>query len=159
MMLAAAVAFALEHWTWLVPSIATPLAAIPFGGPILVFLKGNWKWAVPWALAVAGIGGTLWYRGELKECQASVAIDANKAEERLRRQQAADSELRRLLSESLAPIVEDLRRQTNDTQLALARVPSDPTCGRTPAARAFDGVVRPGGGGQADPGPSRPARP
>lgn len=115
--------------------------------------------AVPWIVAAAGAGAGLWYRGELKDCQASVALDANAAEERLRLAQVADSELRRQLSESLAPIVEDLRRQANDTQIALARVPSTAGCASTPAARAFDGVVRPGGGGPADPRAARPARP
>lgn len=158
-MFAGILSFALDHWEWVAALGAAPLAAIPFAGPILVFLKGNWKGALPWILAAAGLGGALWYRGELKDCRASVAIDAVKAQELVRGQKAADAEFRRQLSESLAPIVDDLRKQANDTQVALARVQSDPNCGRTPAARAFDGVVRPVGGGQADPGRSRPARP
>lgn len=118
---------------------------------------------IPWgaaALALAiGASGTLWYRGELLACQGSVAIDANKAEERLRGAQAADAELRRQLSESLAPILTDLRKQTNDTALALAKVPSNPACRDTPAARSFDRVVRPGSGGQAGAGQPGQARP
>lgn len=124
---------------------------------------GQYLSAAPWVIAglavVIGGGGTLWYRSEWKDCQASVAIDANKAEERLRRQQAADAELRRQLSDSLAPIVNDLRKQANDIEVALAKVPSNPACRDTPAARAFDSGVRPAQPGQAGAGPSRPARP
>lgn len=119
----------------------------------------NWLALIPWALAAAGACGTLWYRAELKDCQASVAIDAAKAEERVRGQRDADTELRRQLSESLAPILTDLRKQANDTQIALAKVASNPACGSTDAARAYDRVVRPGGGGQAHPGAQGPARP
>lgn len=119
----------------------------------------NWFALIPWALAAAGAGGTLYFRGELAQCELSVAVDANKAEEKLRRNQAADAELRRQLSTSLAPILEDLRKQANDTQLALARVASTAGCGNTPAAGAFDRVVRPGSGGQAHPGAPGAARP
>jgi len=50
------------------------------------FLSGlSW---LPWAIAAGslaiGAGGTLWYRAEWKDCQASVAIDAAKAEEKVR---------------------------------------------------------------------------
>ncbi len=115
--------------------------------------------AAPWIIAAAGVGGALYYRGELAQCRASVAIDAAKAEERVRGQRDADAELRRQLSESLAPIVDDLRRQANDVHVALAKVPSNPACRDTPAARGFDGLVRPGDRGQAGPGPSGPAGP
>ena len=127
------------------------LARIPWLGTALSI--------APWIIAAAGAGGTLWYRGQYVDCQASVAIDANKAEERLRGQQEADTELRRQLSDSLAPILNDLRSQTNATQIALARVQSDPRCTGTPAARTFDQLVRPTGGGKADPGAAGKAGP
>ena len=140
--------------------IATEVAAE--GAKVVAEATGILSW-LPWALAavslVVGAGGALWYQAEWKDCQASVAIDAYKAEERLRGQQQADAELRRQLSESLAPIVNDLRKQANDTQVALAKVQSDPRCGNTPAARAFDSIVRPGGGQQAAPGGAGKARP
>lgn len=46
-MIGGLVSFALEHWEWLAPLAGAPLAAIPFAGPILVFIKANWKWALP----------------------------------------------------------------------------------------------------------------
>lgn len=53
-MFAGVVAFALEHWTW-GAALAAPLAYLTPAGPILAFLKANWKWALP-VLAVVAIG-------------------------------------------------------------------------------------------------------
>lgn len=144
-------------------AVETAAAVVGAGAKVVSTAASVLSW-LPWAIAgcslLAGAGGTLWYRGEWKDCQASVAIDANQAQERLRAQQHADAEFRRQLSETLAPIVNDLRKQANDTQIALAKVPSHPQCGGTPAARAFDGVVQPAAEpGQARPGAARPARP
>lgn len=151
--------FVLEHWPWLAGIGGAGLALfIPGAGPVLAVLRANWKWLVPLAIAAAAVALALWYRAEWKDCQASVAIDANKAEERLRGQQQADSELRRQLSETLAPIVNDLRKQANDTQVALAKVQSDPRCGGTDAARAYDRIVQPAAGGKAGAGAPGPAR-
>ncbi len=124
------------------------------------FLSGlSW---LPWAIAAGslavGAGGTLWYRGEWKDCQASVAIDAAKAQEKVNVQKEADAKFTRSLAEQLKPITDAIQEQTNATQIALAKVKSDPNCAHTPAANAFDGVVRPGGV-EARPGQSRPARP
>ncbi|MBV8409124.1 MAG: hypothetical protein JOY64_15955 [Alphaproteobacteria bacterium] len=119
------------------------------------------RW-LPWAIAgvaiVAGAGGTLWYRGQYLACQASVALDAAKAEEKLNAQKAADAAFTRTLELKLAPITKAIEEQANATQLALAKVPSNPNCARTPAAAAFDGSVRPDGQ-QAGAGPARPAGP
>ena len=38
-----------------------------------------------------------------------------------------------------------IEEQANATQVALAKVPSNPSCAHTPAADAYDGSVRPGG--------------
>jgi hypothetical protein len=131
------------------------------GAKIVARATGVLSW-LPWALAgmalVAGGGGTLWYRGEWKDCQASVAIDAAKAEEKVRAQKDADAKFTRSLAEQLKPITDAIQEQTNATQIALAKVKSDPNCAHTPAANAFDGVVRPSGV-EARPGQSRPARP
>lgn len=140
--------------------VAADVAGV--GAKVAARATGILSW-LPWAIAavslVGGAGGTLWYRSEWKDCQASVAIDAAKAAEKVATAKGADAELRRQLSESLAPIVSDLRKQANDTQVALAKVQSDPRCTGTPAARAFDSVVRPAGAGQAGPGQPGQARP
>ncbi|KAF0097800.1 MAG: hypothetical protein FD144_4749 [Rhodospirillaceae bacterium] len=54
-MIGTVVSFALDHWEWLAPLAGAPLAAIPFAGPILVFVKANWKWALP-AVAFLALG-------------------------------------------------------------------------------------------------------
>lgn len=115
--------------------------------------------AVPWVVAALGIGGALWYRGELKDCQASVAIDAVKAAEVVRAQQERDAKFTRDLEETLRPIVRAVQEQGNATQIALAKVKSDPNCARTPAANAYDSIVRPADRGQAGAGPKDAARP
>ena len=51
-MIGGLVSFALEHWEWLAPLAGAPLAAIPFAGPILVFVKANRKWVLPAAAFV-----------------------------------------------------------------------------------------------------------
>jgi hypothetical protein len=131
------------------------------GAKIVARAAGVLSW-LPWALAgmalAAGGGGTLWYRGKWKDCQASVAIDAAKAEEKVRAQKDADAKFTRGLAEQLRPITDAIQEQMNATQIALTKVKSDPNCAHTPAANAFDGVVRPGGI-EAHPGQSRPARP
>lgn len=115
--------------------------------------------AAPWIIAAAGVGGALYYRGELKDCQASVAIDAAKAAEAVRAVQERDAKFTRELEETLRPIVRAVQEQGHETQIALAKVKSDPNCARTPAAGAFDSIVRPAGGGQAHPGAPGAARP
>lgn len=54
-MLGGIVGFFLEHWQWLTPLLAAPLAAIPFAGPILAFAAANRKWLLP-ALAFVALG-------------------------------------------------------------------------------------------------------
>lgn len=152
--------FVLEHWTWFAGGggAAGLLALVPVAGPALAFLRANWTWAVPSAIAIGAVFLALWYRGEWKDCQASVAIDAAKAEEKVRVEKEADARFTRQLEEKLRPVIDAIQEQGNATTVALAKVKSDPNCMRTPAAHAFDGIVQPPGA-KADPGPSRPARP
>jgi hypothetical protein len=58
-------------------------------------------------------------------------------------QKSLDAAFTRQLEEKLAPVINDLRKQADDTQVALAKVPSNPNCAHTPAANAFDSSVRP----------------
>ena len=94
-------------------------------------------------LGTAGIAALAFAAGAASTVSALYYRDANKAEERLRVAQVLDNELRIQISNNLEPILENLRRQSNDTATALAKVPSNPVCNNTPAANAFDRVVRP----------------
>ena len=109
---------------------------------------GSLSW-LPWTIAgislVTGAGGTLWYRAQYESCQASVALDAARAAEKVNAQKSLDAAFTRQLEEKLAPVINDLRKQADDTQVALAKVPSNPSCAHTPAANAFDSSVRPNG--------------
>lgn len=158
-MIGTAIGFVLEHWDWFLGGggAAGLLAMIPVAGPVLAFVRANWQWALPTAIAVVAVVLALWYRGEWKDCQASVAIEAAKAEEKVRAQKDADARFTRELEEKLRPVIDAIQEQGNATSVALAKVKSDPNCVRTPAAGAFDGIVRPGI--EAGPGAARPARP
>ncbi|MFO1081922.1 MAG: hypothetical protein U1E23_14990 [Reyranellaceae bacterium] len=101
----------------------------------------------------------LFFRAELKDCQASAAIEAAKSQERVNAAQASDAAMTLQLETKLRPIVDQLQEQANATQRALARVPSNPACARTPAADAFDRSVRPAPGRPGDPGAPGGARP
>lgn len=103
--------------------------------------------------------GLLWYRGEYHDCQASVAIEAAKAEEKVRVQKEADAKFTRELGEQLKPVRDAIQEQSNATSVALAKVKSDPNCLRTPAASAFDAGVLPKSGQQANPRAPGAARP
>jgi hypothetical protein len=106
----------------------------------------------------AGAGGTLWYRAEYESCRAAVATAAAEAEEKLNAAKATDAAFARALEQRLAPITKAIEEQANATQVALAKVPSNPDCARTPAAAAFDGSVRPAAE-PPGPGPARVAGP
>ncbi|MFO1081857.1 MAG: hypothetical protein U1E23_14660 [Reyranellaceae bacterium] len=112
----------------------------------------------PWAIALCAVGVALFFRGEWKDCKASIALEAARAQERVAAAKASDAALVRQLEDRLAPVVRSLQEQANATQLALAKVPSNPACVRTPAADAFDRSVRPAGR-PADPGPAGAAGP
>jgi len=101
--------------------------------------------ALPWLLAGLGLVGTLGYRSAWEECKASVALDALKAAERVAAAKVADEQFTRALEVQLRPITAAIRDQANATTVALSKVKSDPNCAATPAARAFDSGVRPGG--------------
>ena len=101
--------------------------------------------AAPWVIAGLGVAGTLYYRERLSSCRASVAIDAAKAAEKVAAAKAADEKFTRALEEQLQPLRDAIRDQAHATTIALSKVRSDPNCAATPAARAFDSGVRPGG--------------
>ncbi len=91
-MIGGLVSFALEHWEWLAPLAGAPLAAIPFAGPILVFMKANRKWLLPAAAFVAlgawSIDRTIRVanlRAEIArgEAERAAAVLAQKARDRL----------------------------------------------------------------------------
>lgn len=119
---------------------------------------GWFPWVLAGAMLVAGAGGTMYYRMEWLDCKASIAIDANLAQEKLRVQREADTKFRNNLSEQLAPILTDIRNQNQNVQTALAKVKSIPACSNTDAARAYDSIVQPRPV-QTNPGPKRPAGP
>jgi hypothetical protein len=105
---------------------------------------------LPWAiagtsavLALGGAGMGLWYANKYHQCQASVAIDANKAQEMVRQRQAADEEFTRQVAEKLAPIVDSLEKANSNVQIAIAKAKSIEVCNTSDAARAFDNIVRP----------------
>lgn len=102
---------------------------------------------IPWVVAAAclvlGSGGTLWYRSQYEGCRASIATEAAKAEAAVNAFKAADAERTRALEEKLRPITDAIEQQAQATQAALAKVPSNPGCARTPAASAYDQAVRP----------------
>ena len=112
----------------------------------------------PWILAGVGAAGTLWYRDQYHQSEASNAVEANKAQAAVAAAKARDEIFTRGLEDQLRPVVDAIREQGNATQVALAKVKSDPNCGRTPAATAFDRLVRPDTG-QAPTGSKGPARP
>ncbi len=147
-MLGAAIAFALEHWHWLAPLAAAPLAAIPFAGPVLAFLAGNWKWLLP-TLAAAAIGawGGWQYVGKL-EAQTGLAKCKEEAAESIARAEKAAREFKendyahtvKLVTDYAGEIAE-LQGKYEDAQGKLARTPGVAACGNTPAVRSFlDGV-------------------
>lgn len=107
--------------------------------------------ALPWMLAGLGVTGTLYYRERLSACQASVAIDAAKAAEKVAAAKEADAKFTRALEEQLQPLRDAIREQSHETIVALSKIRSNPACAATPAGRAFDSGVRPGGQ-QAGPG-------
>jgi len=120
-------------------------------------------WWLPWATAAGslaiGAGGTLWYRSEWKSCQASVAIEPAKAQEKVNAEKAADAKFKSGLEEQLKPIISAIQDQANATHVAFAKVKSDPSCLRTPAAAAFDATVVSKLGTDPGNGPARRAGP
>lgn len=101
---------------------------------------------VPWIAAGAalalGISGTLWYRAQYADCKAAAAETERLAQEKINTARASDAALTRAIEEKLAPVTRALQEQVDETRVALARVPSNPACSRTPAAVAFDRGVR-----------------
>lgn len=114
-MIGTVASFALEHWEWLAPLAGAPLAAIPFAGPILVFLKANTKWLLPaLAFVVLGAWGGWQYFGRVEAEKAladqklKVLQDANDAWSELDgKRQAFEREVREGLA-NLRTTVSDL---------------------------------------------------
>ena len=103
--------------------------------------------AIPWIIAagalVIGAGGTLWYRDQFHQCQLSIVTDAVKAQERARTLREADEAFTSKLEDTAKGIKDAIRDESTNTQVALAKVKSDPNCRNTPAASAFDSGVVP----------------
>ena len=102
---------------------------------------------------------TMYYRSLWKDCQANEAIVVAKAEAQVNTAKAADAQLRKTIEDNLAPVLRSLEEQRYATAVALAKVPSNPACSNTPAARAFDNSVRvtkPSSPGAGEQGPTRP---
>lgn len=97
----------------------------------------------PWVIAGLAVTAALWYRGEYKDCQASIATDAAKAQERARVLREADEAFTNRLEDAARGIKDAIRDESTNTQVALAKVRSDPNCRQTPAAAAFDATVVP----------------
>lgn len=100
----------------------------------------------PWIIVALALAAALWFRAELKDCEAATAIEANKAQEAVRRARDADATMTRALAEQAIQIKTALQEQSNAALAAMARVKSDPNCSRTPAAGAFDAGVLQGQG-------------
>ncbi|HTG03945.1 MAG TPA: hypothetical protein VK635_07780 [Bradyrhizobium sp.] len=132
---------------------AATAAKVGFGG--LSWLP----WAIATGLLAIGAGGTLWYRSQWESCQASVAIEAAKAQAMVNAQKDADAKFTAGLEAKLAPLTKQIQDSNNATQLALAKVKSVAACSNTPAAAAFDANVLPNGAAQAPASPARPAGP
>ncbi len=96
----------------------------------------------PWVIAGLAVALALWYRGEYKDCQASIATDAAKAQERARVLREADEAFTNKLEDTARGIKDAIRDESTNTQVALAKAKGNKDCVSTPAARAFiDGVV------------------
>lgn len=106
-----------------------------------------------------GAGGTLWFRGELKDCELSKATEANKEQERSRVLREVDEKFTNALSVQAREIKDALNDQSTTLRVDLAKVKSDPNCLRTPAANAFDINVLPRPGDKAGAGPAGNAKP
>lgn len=104
-----------------------------------------WLSRLPWVLAALGIVAAAIQTARLANCRTSIAIEANKAQAAVAAAKEADARFTRALEEQLRPITDAIRDQAHATAIALSKVRSDPNCAATPAARAFDGGVRPGG--------------
>ena len=99
----------------------------------------------PWVLAGGAIVTTAVQTARLANCRTSIAVEANKAQAKVAAAKEADAKFTRALEEQLRPITDAIRDQSHATAIALSKVRSDPNCAAPPAARAFDGGVRPGG--------------
>lgn len=110
--------------------------------PAILATLWNLRSLAPWAIAGLAVVVALFYRGEAAGCRAQAAAEAAKAEAMVRAAKEADQAATRLLEEKTATITAAIREQAQATQVALARVASDPRCARTPAAAAFDSAVR-----------------
>jgi hypothetical protein len=116
-------------------------------------LAGNWKWAVPSALALVAVVYAGIQRINYLECKSDRAESIAQAEKALNEFKAKDHALAVKLVGEYAGEVAELQGKYEDAQIRLARTQSVAACGNTPAARAFiDGVhqlEREAGGGDA----------
>lgn len=127
-------------------------------------LAGNWKWAVPSAIAAAAV---LWgglQRFNYLECKAERATSIATAEAKVRAALVKDQELGNRLVADYAGEIAQLQGSLQDALVTLARAQRTPGCDRSPAARAFDDGLsqldRETGAGQPDAaGTARPTMP
>ena len=144
-MLGSLIGFVLEHWTWLAGGgglVGTVAAAfIPGAGPVLAFLRANWKWLVPCIVAL-GLGiyaGT--QRINYLECKSDRATARADAEAEVRRFKDADRALSDKLVADYAGEIAELQGKYEDAQIKLERAGVG-ACGFGDPGRAFyDGVL------------------
>ena len=117
--------------------IAALLAAAPWLRTVFT--------VAPWVLTGAAAVTTAVQTARLANCRTSIAVEANKAQAKVAAAKEADARFTRVLEEQLQPLRDAIREQAHATTVALSKVRSDPNCVATPAGRAFDLGVRPGG--------------
>lgn len=155
-MFAGIVAFALEHWTW-GAALAAPLAYLTPAGPILVFLKANWKWALPSLIAAVAVVYAGTQRINYLECKSDRAEAVARAEAKVRTALEADAKFSNRLVGEYAAEIATLQGSLQDALVNQSRAPRTPACDRTPAADAYDRGLELLDRGSAAPGQPDPA--
>jgi len=105
-------------------------------------LAGNWKWAVPSAIAAVAVIYAGTQRLNYLGCKADRAESIAAAERAVREFQAKDKEHADALVGQYAGEIAELQGKYEDAQIRLARAGSVAGCNSTSAARAFDDGVR-----------------
>lgn len=135
------VGFFFDHWEWLTPLLGAPLAAIPFAGPILVFLRTNWKWALPCILLAVAVGAWGFEHTWRITLQRDAARDVAEAQGKVIAFKEADAEKTKALQDAHAAEITRLKDSSN-AQIAIAQAKRTTECVATPAARAFTNGMR-----------------
>lgn len=123
--------------------------------PALNFLRGNWTWAVPWALVAAvGLYAGI-QRMEVLSLKTAAATFAAKANEAALAYRAKDQENGARLAGQYAAEVAGLQEKYENAQGKLAAVANTAACDHTPASAVFDAGLL-DEAGSADSGAKRP---